>query len=100
MYVPIVFIFMIILLEGCSYGKPVKTEAPKENTKKFEYCMKEGKTAGQSLESLANECRRYIETSELKNKAVAKCVKWKNNEIGWTEKEIDIYCNKFWRGYK
>ena len=98
MYAAIILTFMAVLMNGCK--EPEKNHKRTEyKNKQFKYCMEHGKTSGQSLKNLRKECKRYAEVSEVKDKAVKKCTKWKTEEIGWTNKEIDLYCNKFWRGY-
>ena len=84
--------------------QPEQLEQPKVvrvfNEVKFARCMKRSQTAGKPLKILKKECKDYAEIIYGKLEAAKKCAKLKREEINWTEEEIDLYCNKLWRGYR
>ena len=104
------FFIILVGLFGLSLSGDV-ANTTKEPTKKlkneriidqdkFNSCMQTSQKEGKSLDDLKRECKDYAETITGKVEAAAKCIKWKKAEIGWTNKEIDLYCNKMWRGYR
>ena len=94
------FVLVISMLRSVTPEKIPVSNDRIFNDVKFKRCMKTSQTAGKPLKLLKKECKDYAEIIDGKSEAAKNCTELKRNEIGWTEEEIDLYCNKLWRGYR
>ena len=75
MLTPMVILVLMISLSSCKINKEVD----------FDQTVMDGRSPAFSVET--------------KEKAIAACIKMKQNEWNWKHKDMMEYCAEHWRGY-